>query len=77
MKKRSNITLLIILLLLFSIPVAAYFHFRHLVLEAEKSPKYKGLNEIRMKTSDKDSIQISFQGNNKSGIQIKTSVKRH
>jgi hypothetical protein len=77
MKKRSNITLLILLLLLFSIPFAAYFHFRRMISEAEKNPKNKGLKEIRLKTSDQDSIQISFHGDNEAGIQIKTSVKKH
>jgi len=77
MKKRSNITLLILLLLLFSIPFAAYFHFRHLVTEAEKNPRNKGIKEIRLKNGDKDSIQISFHGDNEAGIKIKTAVIKH
>jgi hypothetical protein len=77
MKKRSNITLLVLLLLLFSIPFAAYFHFRHLVTEAEKNPNNKGMKVIRLKSSNQDSIQISFDGDNEAGIKIKTAVIKH
>lgn len=75
-KKRSNITLLILFLLLFSIPVAAYCYFRQLVKDAEKDPARRGLQEIRLKTSNQDSIQISFHGDEVNGIQIKTSVHK-
>jgi regulatory protein YycI of two-component signal transduction system YycFG len=77
MKKRSNITLVIILLLLISIPFAAYAYFRKLVNEAEKNPANKGLKEIRLQTRDKDSIQISLEGNDVKGISVKTHVVKH
>lgn len=75
--KRSNITLIIILLLLISIPFAAYAYFRHLVNEAEKNPLNKGLQEIRLQTNDKDSISISLEGNNVKGVSVKTKVVKH
>ena len=77
MKKRSNITLLVILLLLLSIPVAGYCYFRHLVNEAEKSPLNKGLNEIRLNTDKNDSLQFSVEKDDNTGFQVKTSVVRH
>lgn len=76
LKKRSNITLLVLFLLLFTIPVAAYCYFRQLVRDAEKDPTRRGLREIRLKASDQDSIQISFHGDEVNGIQIKTSVHK-
>lgn len=76
MKKRSNITLLILFLMLFSIPVAAYCYFRQLVKDAEKNPQNREFKEIRLKTSNKDSIQISFDGDDVNGFKIKASVKK-
>jgi hypothetical protein len=77
MKKRSNIALFVIFLLALSIPVAAYAYFRHLMNETEKDPVHKELHEIRLKSSGQDSLQISLQGNDKTGFEVKTSVVKH
>lgn len=75
MKKRSNITLLIILLLLLSIPVAGYYYLRHLATEAEKNPFNKGLNEIRLNPNNRDSVELNLNSNGAHGFQIETAIK--
>ena len=77
MKKRSNIALIIILLLLFSIPVAGYGYFHHLMKVTEKTELDNGQNPIRLKATDKDSIQVSFSSDKKQGFEVKTQVIKH